>query len=106
MSPRTSKGRDRARDHAELLAGTADQPQLLAGPAGMTFVPTSRLLTELEGERIISLADAARLNDVSVDTLKRRHADKILQMSDRRYGMRLKHALTLAQPLVHPTNAA
>jgi hypothetical protein len=60
---------------------------------------TSELLVGLEGERIISLSEAARLNGTSVDTLKRHHSDKIVRMSDKRVGMRLKHALTLAQPL-------
>jgi hypothetical protein len=80
----------RARHHAELLAGVANQG---------SFRPTSELLAGLEGERIISLPEAARLNGTSVDTLKRRHSDKIVKMSDKRVGMRLKHALTLAQPL-------
>jgi hypothetical protein len=80
----------RARHHAELLAGVARQ-----GP----FKPTSELLAGLEGERIISLPEAARLNGTSVDTIRRRHADKILRMSDKRVGMRLKDALGLAQPL-------
>jgi hypothetical protein len=80
----------RARHHAELLAGLAKQPP---------FRPTSELLAGLEGERIISLNEAARLNGTSVDTLRRCHSDKIVKMSEKRVGMRLKHALTLAQPL-------
>lgn len=80
----------RAERHAELLAGLANQSPLKT---------TTELLAGLEGERIISLSEVARLNGTSVDTIKRRHADKIVRMSDKRVGMRLKHALTLAQPL-------
>ena len=79
----------RARHHAELIEHVGEG----------RFRPTSELLAGLEGERIISLPEVARLNGTSVDTIKRRHADKIVRMSDKRIGMRLKHALSLAQPL-------
>jgi hypothetical protein len=49
----------------------------------------------LELQRIASLAEASRLSGVSVDTLKRRHRDKIIQLSERRQGMRVGHALML-----------
>jgi hypothetical protein len=53
------------------------------------------LSRELELERIIPLEQAAELRSTSVDTLKRRHADKIMALSPRRLGMRLRHALML-----------
>jgi hypothetical protein len=80
----------RARHHAELLAGAANQGR---------FRATSELLAGLEGERIISLPEAGRLNDISVDTIRRKYANLIVRMSDKRVGMRLKDALSLAQPL-------
>jgi hypothetical protein len=53
-------------------------------------------LTSLELERIVSLQEASRLSSESVDTLRRRHRDKIIQLSPRRQGMRVKHALMLS----------
>ena len=46
--------------------------------------------------RIVEPHEAERLSGVSWDTLKRRHADKIVRMSERRVGMRVGHALMLA----------
>jgi hypothetical protein len=66
--------------------------------AGLTQ-STSQLLAGIEGERIVSLVEASRLAGVSIDTLKRRHGDKIVRMSAKRIGMRLRHVLSLAQPL-------
>jgi hypothetical protein len=63
------------------------------------FRPTAELLSALEAERIIPLHEVARLNGTSVDTIKRHHGDKIVRMSDKRIGMRLKDALSIAQPL-------
>jgi hypothetical protein len=60
---------------------------------------TAELLTELEGERVISLNEVGRLNNLSVDTIKRQHSDKIVRTATHRVGMRLKHALALARPL-------
>jgi len=50
-------------------------------------------LPALELERIVPLAEAARLAGVSEDTLRRHNSDKILQLSPRRQGMRVRHAL-------------
>jgi hypothetical protein len=49
----------------------------------------------LELQRIAPLSEASRLSGVSVDTLKRHHGDKIIKISDRRNGMRVKDALLL-----------
>jgi hypothetical protein len=51
--------------------------------------------TWIELERVVPLQEAARLKSVSIDTLKRRYADKIIDLSPRRRGMKLKHALGL-----------
>jgi hypothetical protein len=49
----------------------------------------------LELQRIITLQEASRLSGMSLDTLKRRHSDKIIQLSPRRLGMRVRDALRL-----------
>ena len=64
-----------------------------------TFRTNTELLSALEGMRVISLPEAARLNDLSVDTLRRRYGHLILKLSDKRVGMRLRDALSLAQPI-------
>jgi hypothetical protein len=55
------------------------------------------LSAELQLECIVPLQQAAALQSTSVDTLKRRHPDKIIRLSPRRNGMRLRDALMLRQ---------
>ena len=43
--------------------------------------------------RIVSLREASELAGISEDTLRRIHGDKIIRLSPRRLGMRLKDAL-------------
>jgi hypothetical protein len=50
-------------------------------------------LSELDGRRFISLQEAARLRSCSVDTLRRHFSNKIVQVSKRRFAMRLNDAL-------------
>jgi hypothetical protein len=54
-------------------------------------------LSSLELERIASLDEASRLSSLSEDTLVRRHGDKIIKLSPRRSGMRVRDALMLAR---------
>lgn len=49
----------------------------------------------LELQRIVSLQEAERLSGMSVDTIKRRHADKLIRLSPRRLGIRVGDALML-----------
>jgi len=58
-------------------------------------MPETRL-TAIELERIAPLSEAARLAGVSKDTLQRHHADKILKLSPRRLGMRVRDALDVS----------
>jgi hypothetical protein len=51
----------------------------------------------LELHRIVDLREAVRLSGMSLDTLKRRHADKIIELSPRRRGMRVCDALQLSR---------
>jgi hypothetical protein len=52
--------------------------------------------SSLEMLRIVSLQEAARLSGMSPDTLKRRHSSKIITLSPRRLGMRVRDALMLS----------
>jgi hypothetical protein len=61
-----------------------------------TPVQNSPLSRELELNRIVSLDEGARLGGVSRDTLKRHKAHKIIQLSPRRKGIRVRDALGLA----------
>jgi hypothetical protein len=54
-------------------------------------------LSSLELERIAPLAEASKLSSLSPDTLVRQHSDKIIRLSPRRSGMRVKDALMLAR---------
>jgi hypothetical protein len=57
----------------------------------------SKLPPELEPERVLPLDVAAELTSLSEDTLKRRYSKWILDLSPRRLGMRLKHALSIGE---------
>ena len=46
--------------------------------------------------RIVGPDEAERLSTLSWDTIKRRHFEKIVHLSERRVGMRVGHALMLA----------
>lgn len=54
-----------------------------------------RLPPALELERIITLQEAEKVSSLSVDSWKRRHPDKIIELSPRRLGVRLRDALML-----------
>jgi hypothetical protein len=53
------------------------------------------LSRELELQRILTLAQASEVSGLSVDSLKRHHASKIIALSPRRQGMRVVDALML-----------
>jgi hypothetical protein len=55
------------------------------------------LRPERELDRIVELPEASRLSSLSVDTIKRRHADKLIKLSPRRIGMRVRDALMLSE---------
>lgn len=52
----------------------------------------------LEGERIISLVEAAAIAGISPDTLRRRYGHLIIHISPRRRGIRLRDVLSIGQP--------
>jgi hypothetical protein len=49
-----------------------------------------------ELDQIISLQAAERASSLSVDSWKRHHRDKLVRLSPRRYGVRLRDALMLS----------
>ena len=49
----------------------------------------------LELERIITLREAEKVSSLSADSWKRHHPDKIIEMSPRRLGVRLRDALMI-----------
>ena len=60
--------------------------------------PADSLLTwPVELLRIVKPEEAERLSSLSWDTITREHSDKVVQLSDRRVGMRVGHALMLAE---------
>jgi hypothetical protein len=50
----------------------------------------------VELQRIVDLKEVSRLSGLSVDSIKRHHSDKIIELSPRRRGMRLADALSLS----------
>jgi hypothetical protein len=54
--------------------------------------------TPVELNRIVTLAEASRLSSLSVDTLRDQFPEKIIQLSPKRAGMRVGHALLLRKP--------
>jgi hypothetical protein len=46
-------------------------------------------LSALERERIVSIAEAARLTSLSQDVVRRRFRDQIIRLSERRCGLKL-----------------
>jgi hypothetical protein len=54
-----------------------------------------KLSPELELKRIVTLQKAEEVSSLSVDSLKRHHRDKLVELSPRRLGMRLGDALML-----------
>jgi hypothetical protein len=79
------------RDNAETYMATI-RPEITGRSASKP--------TWIELQRIISLSEAAQLSGISIDTIKRRHADKIIELSPRRRGMRMRNALMLSEETI------
>ena len=54
-----------------------------------------KLPSKFELDQIISLQEAEQISSLSPDSWKRNHPDKILELSPRRLGVRLRDALLL-----------
>jgi hypothetical protein len=63
----------------------------------MSQIPPVSTQFNIELERIAPLTEAAKLSSLSPDTLAREHSDKIIKLSPRRSGMRVRDALMLAK---------
>jgi hypothetical protein len=59
-------------------------------------LPAELLQWPIELLRIVPPDEAERLSSADWDTLKRNHSDKVVKISKRREGMRVGHALMLA----------
>jgi hypothetical protein len=73
--------------------GCASAAQEVSMPADDDF----KLPAKLELDRIISLQDAEKISSLSPDSWKRNHREKIVELSPRRYGIRLRDALKLSR---------
>jgi hypothetical protein len=61
----------------------------------MPVVKDDEGLSALELERIAGMPEASRLSNLSEDSLRRHYPDMVINLSPRRQGMRVKHALML-----------
>ena len=68
---------------------------LLLQEAAMPTGDDFKLPTKLELDRIISLQEAEQVSSLSPSSWKRNHPDKIVELSPRRLGVRLRDALLL-----------
>ena len=60
-----------------------------------TFTNDFKLPPGLELDRIITLQEAEKISSLSVDSWKRHHSDKVVELSPRRLGVRLRDALMI-----------
>jgi hypothetical protein len=51
----------------------------------------------LELERVLPMSEVEEITSLSVDSLNRHHKEKIVELSPRRRGMKLKDALAIAR---------
>jgi hypothetical protein len=84
---------------------TTNRPKTIGGGEGTTTAnvgighnraPALDPPDWVELQRVVDPKEAARLSDLSIDTIKRHHASKIIELSPRRRGMRLGDALSLS----------
>ena len=52
--------------------------------------------TWLELERVLELPEVEEITSLSVDSIKRHHRDKLVNLSPRRLGMKMRNALAIA----------
>jgi hypothetical protein len=69
---------------------------LLAEEGMSSHTPERDPAAEIALSRVVTLREAAQLAGVSEDTLRRRRREKILRLSPRRLGMRVRDALLLS----------
>ena len=57
----------------------------------------AELPPEIMLRRVVPLSQAAELSGLSLDTIRRRHANKIIKLSPRRCGMRVQDVLAIGE---------
>jgi hypothetical protein len=57
---------------------------------------SERSPTWIELESIVTLQTAAKITSLSTDTLRRNYPNFVVQLSLKRHGMKLRHALAIA----------
>ena len=83
---------------ADTNSDTAAQPADPEKPKRIKRKPVELMMPlsrELQLEAFVPVSEGARLQAVSEDTFRKENADKIVDLSDRRQGIRLKDALKL-----------
>jgi hypothetical protein len=73
------------------------------GSGGKSIMPGAtkrryQLPRELELERIVTLREAHEISGLSPDAWKDNYPDKIIRLSPRRLGIRLRDVLAVGQP--------
>jgi hypothetical protein len=61
-----------------------------------TITESDRAPSFLELESVQRMPVVARITSLSADTLKRQYPEFVVHLSERRVGMKLKHALEIA----------
>jgi hypothetical protein len=64
---------------------------------GRRFLKSDLSTWPVELLRIVGVNEVEQLTTLSWDTIKRKHADKIVHLSERRRGMRVGHALMISE---------
>ena len=62
----------------------------------MSLTESDRAPSFLELESVQRMPVVARITSLSPDTLKRRYPELVVRLSERRVGMKLRHALAIA----------
>jgi hypothetical protein len=70
-----------------------------AQPRATNTESSSEMLSGLEGMRIVSVPEAARLTNISTDTFRRQYPHLILRLSSKRIGVRVRDVLAIGRPL-------
>jgi hypothetical protein len=76
-----------------MLAEHARAPAAQEAPMSTDTDDDFKLPTKHELDRIISLQEAEEVSSLSPSSWKRNHPDKIVELSPRRLGIRLRDAL-------------
>jgi hypothetical protein len=68
----------------------------------MSLTESDRAPSYLELESVQPMPVVVRITSLSADTIKRRYPELIVHLSERRVGMKLRHALAIADATTVP----